>query len=72
MDDQQFRQPLNCFGLSWYGYRKVRKGVKKCIRRHMQRLGCRTVREYLIDLDSSRELRKKRALDDRINQPFFS
>ena len=59
MDDQQFRQLLNRFGLSWDGYRKVRKGVKKRIRRHMQRLGYRTVREYLIALDSSRELRKE-------------
>ncbi len=59
MNDQQFRQLLNRLELSWDGYRKVRKGVKKRIGRHMQRLGCRTVQEYFTALDSSQELRKE-------------
>jgi chemotaxis protein methyltransferase CheR len=59
MDDQQFRQLLNKLGFSWDGYRKVRKGVKKRISRHMRQLGCRTVHEYFIALDSSPELRKE-------------
>lgn len=59
MNDQQFRQLLNGLELSWDGYRKVRKGVKKRISRHMQRLGCRTVQEYFTALDSSKELRKE-------------
>ena len=47
MDDIQFKQLLKFLGYSWAGYRKVRKGVKKRIRRHMQRLGCRNITAYL-------------------------
>jgi len=57
MDDKQFRQLLNWFGLSWDGYRKVRKGVKKRIRRHMQQLGCQNMEAYFLSLDKSEELR---------------
>ncbi|MCJ7595843.1 MAG: hypothetical protein MUO52_13835 [Desulfobacterales bacterium] len=51
MDDQQFRRLLEYFDLSWAGYRKVRKGVKKRIARHMEGLGCHTMAEYLLTLD---------------------
>jgi len=47
MDDHQFRQLLDFFNLSWKGYRKVRKGVKRRIARHMQTLGCRRIERYL-------------------------
>ena len=47
MDDKQFGQLLEFFALSWSGYRRVRKGVKKRVRRHMQELGCRDVEEYI-------------------------
>lgn len=47
MDDEQFRQLLDFFELSWCGYRKVRKGVKKRVNRHMQALGCRQMSNYL-------------------------
>jgi chemotaxis protein methyltransferase CheR len=57
LDDSQFLQLLNRFELSWEGYRKVRKGVKKRIRRHMQRLGCDTVSAYLAKLDFDNESR---------------
>lgn len=53
MDDYQFQQLLDYFGYSWRGYRKVRKGVKKRIRRHMHRLGLRTVQAYLQALDQN-------------------
>lgn len=56
MDDHQFRQLLQRFGLSWKGYRKVRKGVKKRIRRHMRELGCQTVEAYLDELDKCEEV----------------
>lgn len=59
MDDRQFRQLLNRFGLSWRGYRKVRKGVKKRIRRHMQELGCHNFEGYLLALDRDKELRSQ-------------
>ena len=51
MDDDQFRKLLEYLDYSWAGYRKVRKGVKKRVRRHMQRLNCRDVTAYLGILD---------------------
>ena len=57
MDDIQFRQLLDRFELSWEGYLKVRKGVKKRIRRHMQKLGCNTITAYLTKLDADNEAR---------------
>ena len=59
MDDQQFRQLLQYLGLSWQGYRKVRKGVKRRIGRHMHVLGCQNVTAYLLELDRSEKLRRK-------------
>ncbi len=47
MDDDQFRKLLEYLDYSWRGYRKVRKGVKKRIRRHMQQLYCRDISAYL-------------------------
>lgn len=58
MDDQAFRQLLEHLNLSWKGYRRVRKGVKKRIRRHMQTLKCREMSVYLAELDRSREVRE--------------
>ncbi|MBW2033175.1 MAG: hypothetical protein JRI94_06210, partial [Deltaproteobacteria bacterium] len=57
MDDQQFRQLLKYFGLSWEGYRKVRKGVKKRVSRHMHLLGCQDVSAYMLELDRSHKKR---------------
>ena len=55
LDDKEFSQLLNHLERSWAGYRKVRKGVKKRVRRHMEALGCKTVEPYIraIDTDSS-------------------
>jgi chemotaxis protein methyltransferase CheR len=47
MDDNSFRQLLDRLGLSWPGYAKVRKGIKKRISRHMQELGLQTMKDYL-------------------------
>ncbi|MFB0532416.1 MAG: protein-glutamate O-methyltransferase CheR, partial [Desulfatiglandales bacterium] len=58
MDDQQFRQLLDHFGYSWEGYKRVRKGVKKRISRHMHQLGCTTIEKYLHSLDRDEEVRK--------------
>jgi len=57
MHDDQFRIILNHFGLSWDGYRRVRKGAKKRINRHMQCCGCHTVNTYLMELDQNRSLK---------------
>jgi len=56
MDDDQFKLILDRFGYSWSGYRKVRKGVKKRIVRHMQKIGCRDVNEYTANLTDSADL----------------
>ncbi len=47
MTDDQFREILRRLGLSWEGYRRVRKGVKKRLSEHLARLGCRRVEDYL-------------------------
>ncbi len=59
MDDNQFRQLLDDFNFSWAGYRKVRKGVKKRISRHMQELNCANIKAYLDLLNKSAELRQE-------------
>lgn len=59
MNDHQFRQLLNYLGRSWEGYRKVRKGVKKRICRHIQQLGCRSADSYLAALDQSDAARQE-------------
>jgi len=48
LSDTEFRSLLEHLNRPWAGYRKVRKGVKKRIRRHMQDLDCATVEPYLV------------------------
>jgi len=57
MDDQQFRRVLDFFGLSWQGYRKVRKGVKKRLARYMQGQGFRGMESLLASLERDPERR---------------
>ncbi len=57
MDDDQFRILLAYLNYSWSGYRKVRKGVKKRIQRHMQQLNCRSATDYLKILDDQPDRR---------------
>jgi len=59
MDDKEFHQLLEFLGLSRQGYRKVRKGVKKRVGRHMQQLDCRNMREYLDQLEQSEDVRNQ-------------
>jgi len=58
MDDQQFRKLLDFLNLSWKGYRKVRKGVKKGISRHMQEAGFRRIDEFLLAMEDHQEIRR--------------
>lgn len=58
MDDKHFYQLLQYLGLSWRGYRKVRKGVKKRISRHMRQLGCQNMTAYLEKLEKKEEDKK--------------
>ena len=50
LGDNDFRRLLDHLNRPWAGYRKVRKGVIKRLRRHMQELGCSTVEQYLVQL----------------------
>ena len=59
MDDRQFRQLLDYFQYSWAGYRKVRKGVKKRISRHMQQLRCPNIESYLDLIERNDEKRRE-------------
>jgi len=47
LSDSEFRILLDRLDRPWAGFRKVRKGVKKRLRRHMQTLGCSTVEQYI-------------------------
>jgi len=59
LSDQEFRELLHHLGFLWKGYRRVRKGVKKRVRRHMKRLGCQDVASYLQKLDDQEEARQE-------------
>ena len=59
MDDASLRLILRFFNLSWRGYRKVRKGVKKRIARHAQEYGCRKINDYLLLLQENPEVADK-------------
>lgn len=59
MNDKQFRELLGYLSLSWEGYQKVRKGVKKKIQRHMQQLGCRNISEYIKVLEWNSDVRQQ-------------
>lgn len=72
MDDHQFARLLDFFNYSWKGYRKVRKGVKKRVSRHMQELGCRNVDDYLerIKTDNAIQTECKRRMTVSISRFF--
>jgi chemotaxis methyl-accepting protein methylase len=57
LSDKEFRALLDHLDRPWAGYRKVRKGVKKRLRRHMQALGCTTVDGYMARLAHDRHAR---------------
>ena len=59
MDDASFHQVLDHFNLSREGYRKVRKGVKKRLSHHMQKLGCMSVKEYMAAVSRAPEIKNE-------------
>ena len=72
MDAREFALILDRFALSGEGYRKVRRGVQKRIVRHMQALGCPSMRAYLerLDADGEAETGARRLLDVSISRFF--
>jgi chemotaxis protein methyltransferase CheR len=59
MNDGQFKRLLDWYGFSWEGYFKVRKGVKKRIRKHLQEIGCRDIDHYLEVLAANPQVREQ-------------
>ena len=57
MEDQQFLLILDFFGLSWKGYRKVRRGVKKRLDRYMRELGTRDTEALRLAMQKDPEQR---------------
>ena len=47
LSDPEFKALLQYADRPWAGYRKVRKGVKKRLRRHMRNLHCTAIEDYL-------------------------
>lgn len=47
LSDEEFRRLLKHLDRPWDGFRKVRRGVKKRVRRHMQAVGCKGIDAYL-------------------------
>jgi chemotaxis protein methyltransferase CheR len=72
MDDEQFRQILDYFGLTWKGYRRVRNGVKKRLVRYMQDSEYRGVEFFLAALneDQMRQAEVGRLLTVSISRFF--
>jgi chemotaxis methyl-accepting protein methylase len=59
MHDDQFRKLLDTFDFKWSGYRKVRKGVKKRISRHMQETNCPSMHGYLALIAQNETVRRE-------------
>lgn len=59
LNDRQFRELLDLFERSWPGYRKVRRGVMKKIRRHMRDVSLTSFNQYLAALKTRPELERQ-------------
>lgn len=59
LSDSEFKQLLDYLDRPWAGFRKVRKGVKKRIRRHMEQLGCGRFEPYLDRIEEDPQLRSQ-------------
>ena len=72
MDDLQFRRVLDFFGLSWKGYRRVRKGVKRRLARYLQDQGFRGIEPFLqaLEKDSDRRAEVEKLLSVSISRFF--
>ncbi|MEJ5366401.1 MAG: CheR family methyltransferase [Desulfosoma sp.] len=72
MDDADFRTVLGSFGLSWHGYRKVRKGARKRLMGLMARCDVGSVSAFLERCRQSEAMREeaRRALAVPISRFF--
>ena len=58
LTDSELKRILDHFNRPWKGYRRVRKGVKKRIRRHMKALGCSRPESYLSAISADKDQQK--------------
>ena len=58
MHDSQFRQLLDRFNYSWTGFRRVRKGVKKRLARHMHAVNCHAIETYIAAIENYEDVRQ--------------
>lgn len=58
LSDEDFGRLLQQLDRPWAGYRKIRKGVKKRVRRHMEQVGCRSIENYLQLMKSQTDVRR--------------
>jgi chemotaxis methyl-accepting protein methylase len=58
LSDKEFGILLDRLNRPWAGYRKVRKGVKKRLRRHMLSIGCSTIEQYIEQLNRQPEAKR--------------
>lgn len=72
LSDDEFRLLLDHLDRPWSGYRKVRKGVKKRLRRHMTAFACTSIQGYLhrIDEDPTARARCEQHLAVTISRFF--
>lgn len=59
LSDEEFRRLLDALDRPWAGFRKIRKGVKKRVRRHMEQHGCTTIDAYLELLEKNPTFRNE-------------
>jgi chemotaxis protein methyltransferase CheR len=57
LSDREFQQLLSYLDRPWAGFRKVRKGVKKRVRRHMEVLECTTIDQYISKVEQDLKAR---------------
>ena len=57
LSDTDLRKLLDHLDRPWAGFRKVRKGVKKRLHRHMLAIPCRSIEAYLAKIDKDPLLR---------------
>jgi chemotaxis protein methyltransferase CheR len=72
VDDYQFRRVLDFLGLSWSGYRRVRKGGKRRLGRYLQDRGFRRMEPFLsvLDRDPRQQAEVEKLLSVSVSQFF--
>lgn len=59
LSDEAFRKLLTYLDRPWSGFRKIRRGVKRRLGRHMEELGCSSVEAYILAMQGRPDVREK-------------